>query len=131
MSSGTPQNVWGVSAVISIETTDASDAATALTTAISDIKSGLTSLANGTEFSVPEIDGSPQFDEADGANGSFSLSECQLIVAAVTEATAQSAAESAQTAINTAIESITPTVTVTLEQETDGAQGGFVFDLLQ
>jgi hypothetical protein len=131
MSTGVPQNVWGVQATVSVETSVASAAASALTTALTDIKTALTTLANGTEFSAPEINGVTPFDESDGANGVFSVSECQLIVGAITEATAQTAATAAQTAINTAIAGLSPTVTVTLEAETDGAEGGFVLSLLQ
>ena len=124
-------NTWGVSAVLSVATTSASSATTAATTALSDINTALTTLANGTEFSAPESGGAIAFDEPDGANGAFSVSECQLIIAADSQTDAQTAAAASAAAIATAIASINPAVTVTLEQEEAGAEGGFVLDLLQ
>lgn len=124
--SATPVNDFAVPATLTVKTDSAATAASTAATALGDINTALTTLANGTEFSVPEIDGQIQFDYGDEVDGGFYV-EGQLLCPSTTQAGAQSAAEAAQAAINTAIASITPAVTVTLESTPDG----FVFELLQ
>lgn len=123
-------NVYSVNGWLTVTATSAAAAQTAAKTAIADIKSSLTTLANGTELSVVEDQNhNVEFDLPDGENGTFSA-ECQLLVAADTQGDAQTAAQAASTSINSAISGLSGT-SVTLEEETGGAEGGYVFDLLQ
>ncbi len=136
--SATPMNDWSVPATMTVAAASEAAATTAVTTALTDIKSALVALANGTEFSVAlndeitqdgsdtDVPGSYGFIYPDGFDGVFTL-QGQLLVSTVSEAQAQQNAEAALAAITTAISGLSPATTVTLESTPDG----YVFNLLQ
>lgn len=125
-----PENLYSVSGYLTVHAADATAAQTAAQTAITSIRSALTTLANGTELSVVEDSNhNVEFDIPDGEQGAFNA-EAQLIVPADTQGDAQELAEAAYTAINTSIAAQSGT-SVSLQEETQGAEGGFVFNLLQ
>lgn len=125
-----PENIYSVSGYLTVNAANAAAAQTAAQTAITAINGGLATLANGTEFSVVEDEShNVEFDIPDGEQGAFNA-EAQLIVPADTQGDAQELAEAALAAINTAIAAQAGT-SVSLQEETEGAEGGFVFNLLQ
>lgn len=125
--SALPVNDWSVQATLTVATNDEATATSTVTTALSDIRSSLATLANGTSLSVVEDpQGTYSFDYSDAVNGNFYL-EGELNVGEVSQAEAQSAVEAAVSSINSAISAIVPAVTVELESTPDG----YVFNLLQ